>query len=176
MTLAVINVPSLHNGVSQQSPTVRSPDQGEEQVNAWASLADGLLKRPPMELIGKMLDAPIDNAYVHEINRDTSERYVVVATGGVLRVFTMEGVEVPVAAPAGWGYLAGVTDWAAELSMTTVADYTFVVNRNAVAKMRGAPEGTPPGTDPVYPPLPGEDVYVPPRRPGLLSREIATEF
>lgn len=170
MSLSTINIPSLHNGVSQQSPTVRSSDQCEEQDNGWASLADGLLKRPPLEHIAQLLNVPIDNAYVHEINRDTTERYLVVAAEGVLRVFTMEGTEVPVVAPAGWGYLTGVGDYAAELSMTTVADYTFVVNRNASPRMRSMPEGTTPGEDPVFPPIVGEDAFVPPRGPGPLEQ------
>lgn len=163
MSLATINIPSLHNGVSQQSPTVRSPDQAEAQENGWASLADGLLKRPPMDFVARLLNIPIDNAYIHEINRDTSERYLVVASEGVLRVFTMEGLEVPVSAPAGWSYLVGVTDHSAELSMTTVADYTFVVNRNIAPRMRAMPEGTTPGEDPVFPPIIGEDSFVTPR-------------
>lgn len=157
-------MPALQNGVSQQPPQVRSTDQAEAQENAWSSLADGLVKRPPTEAVAKLMDAPLDNAYVHDINRDTQERYTVIAAGGVLRVFDADGTEVPVAAPGGWGYLEGVADFAADLSMTTIADYTFVVNRTKVCALRQPDTSDP--ENPVYPPIPGEGEFIPPRRPG----------
>lgn len=128
-------IPSMHNGVSQQSPLVRAPEQCTEQLNGWASLSEGLMKRPPSEYVAKLLSTPPTNAAIHAINRDASERYIVVAAAGVLRVFTLAGVEKTVNAPGGWSYLSGITDYADDVSMTTVADYTFVVNRNKVVEM-----------------------------------------
>lgn len=171
MSLSTINVPSLHNGVSQQSPTVRSTDQAEVQENGWSSIADGLLKRPPLEHLATLIDSPRTGVYVHEINRDVTERYVVIAAEGEIRVFDLDGNEKTVVAPAGFGYLAEITDAAAELSMTTIADYTFITNRNVVPRMRVAPEDTVPGVDPVLPPLEGQDNFVEPRSLGG-AREI----
>ena len=167
MSLSTINLPSLHNGVSQQPPQVRSSDQCEAQENHWVSLADGLLRRPPTEAVARLSATPLPNCHVHDINRDITERYTVVIAGGVVRVFDFDGTEITVTAPGGWGYLDGVTDYSADLSLTTVADYTFIVNRKAVPAMRvpEVPPGSPPGTEPVYPPLPGSDEYIPPRGP-----------
>lgn len=156
MSLLTINLPSLHNGVSQQPPQVRTPDQQEALENTWASLADGLVKRPPTEAVAKLLDAPIDEAFLHSINRDPTERYTVIVSGGQLRVFDQEGVEQTVEAPSGWDYLAGIEDYRTDISMTTIADYTFVVNRKVLPALRE-------GDDPI----PGEEGLEPPRQPGI---------
>lgn len=142
MALSTIPVPSLHNGVSQQPDAVRSPDQCEEQVNGWSSLADGLLRRQPSEHI-KRLGAPASDALVHQITRDADEKYVVIFSGGQLRVFDLEGNEQTVTAPNGWGYLSGVTDPRTDLSMTSAADYTFIVNRKKTPAMAATPDGAP---------------------------------
>ncbi|MFN3582780.1 hypothetical protein [Phenylobacterium sp.] len=136
MSLVTQAIPSLHNGVSQQSPLVRAPDQCEEMVNGWASLSEGTGKRPPTEQVATILPSAPTNAKVHEINRDASEQYIAIATDGVIRVYDFAtGQEVPCSAPAGWGYLTGVTDWATDLALYTVADYTFVVNKKRVCAM-----------------------------------------
>lgn len=138
MTLVTDTIPSLYNGVSQQSPLVRSKDQLEDQVNGWSSIADGLAKRPPTEHIAKLLTTPPSNATIHEINRDANERYIVIAQAGSIRVFDMLGNEKVVSAPQGWGYLSSATDYVADIVMTSVADYTFVVNRKVTVAMKAA--------------------------------------
>lgn len=157
MSLLTLNLASIHNGVSQQPPQLRAPDQSEALENTWASVSDGLVKRPPTEAVAKLADEPLDNAYIHDINRDATERYQVIVANGIIRVFDADGVEQTVEAPAGWDYLDGVEDYGLDLSLTTIADYTFVVNRKVTAEMR-----TPDDTDP----LPGEDDFIVPRRPG----------
>ncbi|WP_233248021.1 hypothetical protein [Caulobacter sp. D5] len=127
---------------------MRSKDQLELQENGWASLATGLGKRPPTEHVAKLLTTAPDRALVHEINRDTTERYIVVAADGRLRVFDLAGNEKNVSAPGGWAYLGGVSDYAQDLAMTTVADYTFVVNRKMVCKT--APALADQAADPSY--------------------------
>lgn len=154
--LEIINVPSIHNGVSQQAPQVRSPDQSEAQENAWASLADGLVKRPPTERAAQLSDEPLTDGFVHSINRDTTERYTVIVADGVIRVFDDEGAEIPVSAPAGWGYLEGVTDYRRDIAATSVADYTFIVNRQKTVRL----------LEPDDPPPPAPETYIPPRSPG----------
>lgn len=159
MTLVNLPVPALHNGVSQQSPVVRGLDQGELQVNGWSSLADGLLKRSPTTFVAKLFSGAAVPALVYNINRDVTERYTVVASGGQLRVFDMSGVEQTVHAPAGWGYLSTVVDPRTDITFTTVADYTFVVNRKAVPAMV-EPSADP--LDPLPEEIPPPDYYIPP--------------
>lgn len=130
MTLRTKVIPALHNGVSQQPPLLRSVDQMEAEENTWALLADGLGKRPPTEHVAN-LGAIADTAFIHHINRDVDERYIVVIDGGVLKVFDhATGAEQTVNAPGGLGYLSG-----GPYRAVTVADYTFIVNTGKVCGM-----------------------------------------
>ena len=69
---------NLAQGVSQQAESQRYPSQATEQINAYSSPIKGLVKRPPSSLISKVnLDTTGENnTFVHTINRDSSERYV----------------------------------------------------------------------------------------------------
>ena len=117
MSLVTRSVPSLHGGVSQQSPQVRSPDQVESLTNGWPSIASGLTKRAPTEIVARLMPTAPTNAHVHTINRDVSEQYVVIIADGQIKVFdTLTGQEKPVAAPGGWGYLSTITDHSADIS------------------------------------------------------------
>lgn len=134
MTLVTDTLPGLQNGVSQQSPLVRSKEQVEDLQNGWCSLADGTGKRPPTEHVARLMDTIGGTAYVHEINRE-DESYIAIASAGSIRVFGLDGVEHTVTAPLGYPYLGGITDFPSQLRMVTVADYTFVVNQTKVVAM-----------------------------------------
>lgn len=168
MSLMGGSIPSLHNGVSQQSPLVRAPEQCEAQENAWSSLAEGLGKRAPTETVARLLDDPPANAFIHAINRDTTERYVVLAANGVIRVFDFDGDEKFVEAPLGWGYLDNADVPSLDLSMTTVADYTFVVNRRKVVSQGDV------GDDLVAPPVSPSTVN--PNRNGFEAPKVQSAF
>jgi hypothetical protein len=73
-------------------------------------------------------------SYVHMINRDAVERYYVMITNGDLRVYDLAGNQKTVAFPDGKAYLTNATPRTG-FSAVTVADYTFVVNRNITAAM-----------------------------------------
>ncbi len=185
MTLLTGAIPALYNGVSQQSPLVRSGDQLEDQLNGWSSLADGLQKRPPLEHVATLLPAAPASAYIHEINRDAQTQFIVVASNDRIRVFDLTGQERPVSAPGGWGYLEGLDDYAEQITMLSVADYTFVVNRTKTCAMmeRGADLVTPPayylwlnprhGTDGNFESFyPGAPYQYPPNPTGVLTGTV----
>ena len=81
---------SLAQGVSQQAESQRYPSQGTEQVNAYSSPIKGLVKRPPSKFIAKVdLDTTGENnTFVHTINRDSSERYVLAVDKQVTQAVT----------------------------------------------------------------------------------------
>lgn len=124
-------IPNLVNGVSQQPYNLRLASQCQEQINGYSSVVEGLKKRPPSHFISKISDTPFGKAMIHTINRDLEERYIVVITNGNLRVFRLDGSEIPVSFPHGKGYLAA-SDPSAAFAAVTVADYTFILNRNVV--------------------------------------------
>ena len=117
-------LPALFNGVSQQPPILRSSDQTEEELNTWATLAEGVGKRPPTEHLAYIAEDLGDNPLVHYVNRDVTERYVVVITQNDIKVYDyLTGQMKTVNAPGGYGYLSG-----GSFRAVTVADYTFIVN------------------------------------------------
>lgn len=135
MTLISSTIPNLVNGVSQQPYSLRLASQCDAQENGLSSVVEGLKKRPPARFIAKISDTSFGRAYIHMINRDADEQYVVVIAAGNLRVFRLDGTEVPVTFPNGKSYLASARA-DEHFTAVTVADYTFVLNRNVIAQMK----------------------------------------
>lgn len=126
-------------GVSQQPPMLRHPEQLEEQINGFSTEAGGLQKRPPTISIGKLFDFPTGaNYYVHLINRDESEQYIVFinVADKSIRVFDLSGKELTVTMNDA-DYLSGILNPYAQLRVVTVADYTFVLNKTKKVAMSG---------------------------------------
>lgn len=126
MGLTTRTLPSVNNGISRQPAILRSPDQTENEINTWGRIASGVDRRPPTETVAALTGAALDTAHVHHINRDVTERYVVILDSGVIKVFDhATGDEKTVNAPGGLGYLSAP---GSAYRTMTVADYTFVVN------------------------------------------------
>jgi len=140
------HIPALYNGVSQQNPTLRSPSQAEAQVNMYGSVQDGLRKRPPFQHVASVTTSDWSTAHVHTINRDTTERYIVIVTDGDLKVFdAIDGTEETVNFPTGKTYLdiVGGGDAEDSFSVASIADYSFVVNKTLVTATKTSPTATP---------------------------------
>lgn len=132
-------LPSLIGGVSQQTPLARDPSQLEGLTNGWATIIDGVGKRPPTEHVAKLIANAGTNAFIHSINRDLTEQYIVLAmtddAGPRLRVYDAKtGAEQIVYADS-WNYISGI-DFSTNLSMTSAGDYTFVVNKTRTVEMK----------------------------------------
>jgi hypothetical protein len=122
------SIPNLANGVSQQPFTLRLGSQAELQENGLSTTSQGLRKRPPTKHLKKILSGTYTNSYIHTINRDEIERYVVVIANSDLKVFDLAGNEKTVSFPNGKAYLAAA-DATNGFRAVTVADYTFLVNK-----------------------------------------------
>lgn len=147
MALVSKQIASLFNGVSQQPATLRLPSQVEEQINGYPTVVDGLRKRPGSEWVAQVSATSLSSAHLHTINRDVSERYAVVITDGDLKVYDLaDGSEQTVNFPKGKGYLdlAGVgADAKNKFSVVTVADYSFVTNKEVVVATKASPTAVP---------------------------------
>ena len=91
MPLISRTIPNLVQGISQQPEILRLNSQATSQVNGFSSVVEGLKKRPPTTHIAKISSTTIGNAYVHTINRDTSERYIVVVKNCSILVYDIAG-------------------------------------------------------------------------------------
>lgn len=123
-------------GVSQQSPRLRHTEQLEEQINGYSTEAGGLQKRPPTINHGKLFTAEGIPYYAHLINRDETERYIMLISSGKIRVFTLDGVEKQVEMQDA-DYIGNLTKPYTQLRVVTVADYTFVLNKTVKVRMSG---------------------------------------
>ena len=93
MSLVSRTIPNLVQGVSQQPEVLRLTSQASEQINGYSSVVEGLKKRPPTEYVAKLSSqSSFGNAFIHTINRDTTERYIVVITNGAINVYDINGV------------------------------------------------------------------------------------
>ncbi len=146
------SVPMLINGVSQQSEMVRLPTQVTEQINCTSSIVRGLSKRPPSEFIARLgSNRDWTDSKVHFISRDENENYIVIVESENIRVFDLEGNEHEVDLFGNGSYLnlESSDTYSSPISafrLHTIADTTFIVNRNKVVSMHDpgrASESTP---------------------------------
>ena len=134
MGLVSQSVKNLKGGVSQQPDILRFSNQGKLQINGWSSESEGLQKRPPTTFV-KFLRPETSwsgKPAIHLINRDRSEQYFVVFTGSGIEVVDLLGKTYTVRGYNGYANCAKPRE---DLRMVTVADYTFIVNRNKKIEM-----------------------------------------
>jgi hypothetical protein len=146
MPLINTSLPNLIQGVSQQPDATRFSGQCDAQVNFMSSVVDGLTKRNGTRFVQRLGAADLTlsgDSFIHFINRSETERYVMMHTGTKLYVYNVlsgdeASIEVDGVVHTG-GYttagtyldVAGSTKTARDtLRATTVADGTFVVNRD----------------------------------------------
>lgn len=134
MPLINQTIPNLINGVSQQPAALRLPTQHEAQLNCYPSVVEGLEWRPPTEHIAKLFSNSMGSAFMHRINRDTTERYFVVIRQNEIKVFDIDGTPKTVNSPDGTAYLNEADPKTAFWALT-VADYTFILNMNKTVAM-----------------------------------------
>ena len=70
-------IDTLTQGVSQQPSHLRQVGQGTHQVNGWSSPVNGLTKRRPTKLVGKVRTTAIEDFYLETMPVDADERYSV---------------------------------------------------------------------------------------------------
>ena len=147
MALINASIPNLINGVSQQPPSLRLKTQCELQENGISSVVSGLSKRPCTEHIASLgALANSDNAFIHTIRRDQNEFYTLIITSDgtncTFRIYDKNGTAKSVNSStsgflaSSFSYFNGITNPAQQIVATTVADYTFLLNKNkTVAKL-----------------------------------------
>ena len=135
MPLISRTIPNLVQGISQQPEILRLNSQATSQVNGFSSVVEGLKKRPPTTHIAKISSSSIGNAYVHTINRDASERYVVIVKNGSILVYDINGTAKTVVNQTNATNYLSSSDPRADFVLVTVADYTYVLNKTKTAAM-----------------------------------------
>ena len=135
MPLINTSLPNLVQGVSQQPATLRFDGQCEEQINALSSVTDGLKKRPNTRYLTNLINSEIaDGAFIHFINRDENEKYVLVIHSNVAEIFNIIDYDsVTLTGTATFAvndylYVPPGTKPKDILKALTVGDTTFILN------------------------------------------------
>ena len=134
-TLITKHYAGLFNGMSQQAPTLRLETQGNYQENAISSLVYGLCQRPPVSIISSGLGYA--KPFWHTINRDEDERYIIkLDAKGDLKVMNLKGFEYPIEGVTQHQNYITTKSPQNDIAMTTIGDYTFIVNKRRVVRMK----------------------------------------
>jgi hypothetical protein len=136
MPLVSRTIPNLVQGVSQQPEVLRLNSQAGEQINGYSSVVEGLKKRPPTQYVAKLSASSFGNAFIHTINRDTSERYIVVITNGAINVYDLDGNSKTVVVNTGANSYITTSNPKEDFVCVTVADYTFILNKTKTTAMK----------------------------------------
>ena len=137
MPLISSSIPNLINGVSQQPAALRLASQCEQMVNCMPSPVEGLKKRPPAQHLAKLFagSAGAGRPFTTIVDRDDTIQYLVLILDNDLKVFGLDGSVKTVATPDGTSYLNITGEPSAVFRVASVADYTFIVNREKTAAM-----------------------------------------
>lgn len=138
MSLISKTIPGLYNGISQQPAVLRLDNQGEIQENLLSSLVDGLIQRPPTQFIKLLLSKANEESFIGFINRDETERYIIIFNNDPeepLEIYTLEGEKCTIIYEGEAKDYISVVSPKDTLRIVSIADHTFVLNKDIVAEM-----------------------------------------
>ena len=137
MPLISSSIPNLINGVSQQPAALRLASQAEEVINCMPSPVEGLKKRPPMQHIKKLFagSAGAGRPFTHIVDRDGLIRYLIFIQDNAIKVFDLDGNVQTVNTPNGTTYLDITGEPSSAFRVASIADFTFIVNREKTVLM-----------------------------------------
>ena len=148
MPLVSQKIPSYKGGVSQQSILLRFPDQVSEQINGVSDEVQGLRKRKPLAFESILAGFEANSDLYHFIDRDSTEQYLLNIKNGDIKVYDILAKKSVVVNDPHQirdnGYLTATNSKGeVELKALTIADYTFLLNKNVKPKMtsKKSPDG-----------------------------------
>mgnify|MGYP003145498265 CR=1 FL=1 len=137
MPLITSSIPNLINGVSQQPPALRLASQAERVINCVPSPVEGLKKRPPFNHIARLFtgSAGTHRPFVHMVDKTNDVSYIVIIQDSAIKVANLDGTLVTPSSPDGLTYLDVAGKPSEQFRVASVADYTFIVNREKEVAM-----------------------------------------
>ena len=129
---------TLLQGVSQQPDKERLQGQVTECTNMTADVVRMLSRRPASRFVDSFSIGSVDitKCFVHFYSRgDGEEYYLIVTPGGNLYIVDLDGNVASKTQTAAFTSYITSSDPKRDLRMTTVGDYTFVVNTTKTVAM-----------------------------------------
>ena len=136
---------TLLQGVSQQPDKERLQGQVTEMTNMTADVVRMLSRRPSSEFVASFNIGAVDitKCFVHFYSRGDGEQYwIVIAPGGAVYILDLDGTLATKTVTSQFTSYVTSSDPKTDLRMTTVGDYTFVVNKTKTVSMSGATSTT----------------------------------
>lgn len=138
MALTSTSIPSLIDGISQQSPALRRASQAEKQVNGFSSVTGGLQKRPPAEHIVSNNFWNINDFY-HFVDTGV-QRYVIripPTDGSQLEGFYVYDLDTGTINSCSTGglFYMGTTNPRRNLRALTIGNTTIFINRQVTIQL-----------------------------------------
>ncbi|MFZ9114897.1 MAG: hypothetical protein ACO24D_17430, partial [bacterium] len=138
--MAIISqkIPNLIGGVSQQPDSLKLPGQLRECDNFLPDPTFGLVKRPGIRAIGKLLNATDDGSFF-SMFLDQENRFIVqIGRNGAVKIWDAEsGVQQTVNAQAATATTYATHTDPSQIDLLQINDFVFVVNR-AVRAVQGS--------------------------------------
>lgn len=168
MALVSKSIPNLINGVSQQPPAIRLTGQAEVQENGFSDVVAGLQKRAPTAYLNKLkktdpagstylTSTEINRSFFHTYKRSTDEQYTVIFDPVTTKmyVYDINGILRYESGVRSWdangnnlglnnddsvlsAYFGNNTITSADITTTSVSDYTFFVNKKKTVAIDNA--------------------------------------
>lgn len=131
MPLVSSTIPNLINGVSQQPAALRLASQAEVVINCMPSPVEGLKKRPAFNHLKQIFagSAGSGRPFFTVVDRDGANRWGVLLQDQAIKVFGLDGTLKTVTTPNGVSYLDVAGEPSKQFRVASIADYTFIVNR-----------------------------------------------
>ena len=91
------SIPNFLNGMSQQTPTQRGINQGQDQINFANNIVDGLSKRPPLDFVANLDSTNLypNTTKFWSIQRDENNQYIVAFYNGGVKAVSYTHLTLP---------------------------------------------------------------------------------
>ena len=102
-----------------------------------SSPVEGLKKRPSMDHLARLFtgSAGSTRPFTHIVDRDGTIQYLVLIQDGAIKVFGLDGSVKTISTPDGTNYLDVTGEPSEQFRVASIADYTFIVNREKTVAM-----------------------------------------
>jgi hypothetical protein len=137
--MAVISqkIPNLIGGVSQQPDSLKLPGQLRECTNFLPDPAFGLVKRPGLKGIGRLLNSTADGTWFPMFLNDEDRFIVQIAKNGTVRIWDADTGVAQTVNTISSGALAYATHIdQSQIDLLQINNFVFLLNRSKVA-LRG---------------------------------------